>query len=274
MLKYFNKNKNKKLGLALGGGATRGFAIFPILNNLIDLGIKFEYVSGTSVGSIIGAYYCLNEEIETLYEKLSAFNKKDWLKLADLSYGIGKPIIKGEKIKNLLLSIFQKKTFNDLKVPLIIAATNLNTGKIEYISEGKIVDAIQASIAYPVIFPPHKIKKHHYIDGGVLDILPFQILLNKGMKKVVAINLSHSFSDKHTDYNNVFHILSRTFDIVFNESFKREFADKKKLFIFSPKFKKTIAGIWDIREIDFNYKAGKKEWNKKKDELDKWLKSS
>jgi NTE family protein len=271
LLKYFRKVKKKNIGLALGGGGTRGFAIFPILKNIQDSGIKFSYVSGTSVGAIIGAYYCINGEVDSLYRLLLEYKKKDWLKLLDLSYKFGRPLIRGRKIYDFLYSIFKDKTFDDLETPLIIAATNLDSGNIDYISNGKLIDAIMASIAYPLIMPPYFINGCNYIDGGLLDILPFEALFKKKIKKVVAINLSNLVKQKGVMYDNVFHLLQRSFEIVFNEAFKRRLPDKKKIFIFNPIFEKSLAGIWDINAIKKHYNSGKKEWELKKNDFLDWL---
>jgi NTE family protein len=270
--KFTGKLIKKKIGLALGGGGLRAFSMFPILTQINNLDIKISYVSGTSAGSILGAYYCLYGEVDSLYNEFSNYKKKDWLKLFDLSYKIGKPIIKGEKIKKMLDSIFDNKTFDDLKIPLIVTATNLDSGEIEYISKGKIIDAVMASISYPVIMPPYEMNNQHYVDGGLLDVLPLDILFKKKVNRVIAINLFNIEKQKVINYSNIFNLLSRSFEIVFLESFKRSLSEKRKIFIFSPLIKKSLTGIWDIRDIDKHYISGKNEWDNKKTELVDWLK--
>ena len=75
--RLFKKSKKKSIGLSLGGGGTRGFAIFSILDGILKEGVRITHVSGTSVGAFIGAYYCLNEEVDSLYDTLSNYKKKD-----------------------------------------------------------------------------------------------------------------------------------------------------------------------------------------------------
>lgn len=180
----------KKLGLAIGGGGARGFSSIPLFEEFAKMKLRFDYVSGASVGAIIGAYYCLHLEVDSLAERFKEMKKKDWANLLDFN-SPRVSLIKGEKIKEFLkLHLFGEKTFADLKIPLVIAATRYPELKTEYITEGNLVDAIMASISIPNIFRPYAYKGALYVDAGVTNNLPIDILFEKKMAHVIALDFT------------------------------------------------------------------------------------
>lgn len=271
IINYFKNIKKQKIGLTLSGGATKGFAIFAIIEKLIEKKIQIDMISGTSVGAIIGAYYSIYGEINSLKEKLLSFNKKDWKKFADFSIKNHVSIIKGEKYFDFLNSIFKNKTFQDCKIPLIICSTNLKTGKIEYFQRGKIIDAIMASSAYPGVFPPYKISSNLYVDGGVLNNLPYEILFENKMDKVIAINLGLIQKNKNKEYKTLFSVFSRSIDLMIANASKKINYENKKLFIIEPEFARGFNSSWGISNLDEKYKIGLREFKKREEELIKWL---
>lgn len=264
----FSKNR---LGLALGGGATKGMAVFGIIEEFEKHDIEFDVIAGTSVGAIIGAFYALHGEVTSLKENLLGFEKKDWNSFADFSLMSTKSLIKAEKYREFLKNLFGDKSFEETKIPLIVTATNLNTGKPEYIQKGKILDAVLASSSYPGIFPPHEINGDLFVDGGVLNNLPFDVLLNKQAERVIAINLGLSDSERKNKFNNLFQIISRSMDLMIENAFKQINHQDANLFIFEPKFKKGFNSSWDIDNLQEKYELGVEEFAKRKKDFFGWL---
>jgi len=263
------KNKKQKTGLALSGGATMAMAIFPIIEELEKLNIPINYISGTSAGAIIGAHYSLYGETRSLAKELLNFSKKEWMAFVDLTLANTKSLIKAKKYKEYLFKKFGDKTFEDLNIPLVVVATNLETGKVEYITKGKIVDALIASSAYPGIFPPYKVNNKILVDGGVLDNFPYNILYKKKMDRVVGINLSKA-SDGKREFTNIFSVLQRSMDLMIDNSFKNIYSEDQKLFVFDVGFKKGLNSSWSMRDLDKKYEAGLKTFDKRKKEFAEW----
>lgn len=265
-----DKEKSEKIGLALSGGASKGMAIFAIIEQLEKEKIKIDMISGTSVGAIIGAYFALYGEIDTLKNEILSFSKKNWFNLVDISIKFRKSLIKGEKIKKYLKSKFGDKTFKDAKIPLVIVATNLKTGEPEYIQEGKIVDALMASSAYPGVLPPYKISRNIYVDGGILDNLPYNILFEREMDKIISINLGILEKNK-PKFNSMFSIITRSIDLMISNALKKINNGRENLFIFEPKFKKGFNSTWDISKLKQKYEVGVEEYNQRRNDFLEWL---
>jgi len=262
--------RKRKIGLALGGGATKGTSIFAIIEELEKLNLKIDFISGTSVGAIIGAYYALYGEVSTLKDEILSFNKSDWIKFADLNRIPKKSLIKAKKYRKFLESKFGDKKFSDTKIPLVISATNLTTGKAEYFEKGSIIDAVVASSAFPGIFPPLKKNDCIYIDGGVLNNLPYEILVKKGLSKIIAVNLFNW--DKRNKISNFFDVIISSIELMSEKVFVGSEENNEKVFIFEPKFKKSIKSMWDFSDLKEKYNAGKIEFKSKENEFLNWLK--
>lgn len=180
---------NRKIGLALGSGGLRGFAMFPIIKRLKEHKISITAVSGSSIGALIGAYYGLHGEIDSLFRISSALTKTDYLKMADPNKPT-KSLFKGEKLKAFLQDkYFGDKTFADTHIPLIICAVDINTNEPVYFRQGLLIDAVMASISIPGVFSPYRVGRHYCIDGGVLDPVPVKPLLDLNLEKILAVNL-------------------------------------------------------------------------------------
>lgn len=167
-----NDKKRKTVGLVLSSGGDRGFAHIGVINILIKNNIPIDYISGASIGAIIGAYYALNLEVDSLVEKVEKFaNSKHPLKFLDFNIP-GTSLIKGKEINDFFKNIFGNKTFNDTKIPLIIGASDIDNGEPVYFREGKIIDAVIPSFAIPGIFPVVEKDNIHLVDGGLLCATP------------------------------------------------------------------------------------------------------
>jgi NTE family protein len=177
--------KRKKVGLVLGGGGARGLAHIGVLKVLEENNIPIDFVSGTSIGAIIGALYCLGKkpsEIEEIAKKIN------WKNIFDFGFSL-KGIIKGKKIEDYLRDIFEEKSFSDLKIPFFATAVDINESTEVVFNKGDLTNAVRASISIPGIFKPIMNNGRVLVDGGVLDNLPIKVLKENGAEVIIAVNL-------------------------------------------------------------------------------------
>lgn len=264
------KMKSKKTALALGSGAVRGYALIPIINRLEEENIGITAVSGSSVGAFVGAYYCLYGEVDSLFEKAKSMDRTDYLKLIDPN-NPKISLFKGKQIKKFLSDkFFGDKTFKDVKIPLTICVTDPADKKPVYLTEGKLLDAVMGSISIPGLVPPYKIGETYYVDGGVLDPVPTQPLLDKGEKKVIGINLTGFKSDEKKDgKQNLVPALMNTFYMMMEYQAVKEETDR--LLMLNPRFEPDPARMLNFYEWEENFNIGKELIKKKIKDIKKWL---
>lgn len=178
----------KRVGLALGGGGARGFAEIGVLRVLEQEKIPISYVSGTSVGSVIGALYCDEGKVVNLEYHAMAIEKEDIFDYNLFSIFSG-GIVKGEKLETFLSANLRHKLLEDMKIPLIVVATDLRTGEKIGFERGSIPIAVHASCAIPGIFKPVQIGENLYVDGGVSDPIPVDFLREKDVDVVIAVSI-------------------------------------------------------------------------------------
>ncbi len=257
-----------KLGLALGSGSARGFAFVPILERLSKEGISFDMVAGTSIGALAAGIYGLNGTLHPMVDVISKFSEMQlYMKLADLRLPV-KSVLKGSKIKKFLTKYyFGDKKFDDTIIPIIISATSLNQRKTVHFESGKLIDAVMASSAIPGFLPAYKFQNNQYMDGCLLEPLPVNYLLEKGMDKVIAIDLMDI--DQPLSSQNLFNSIATVFAIVINAQLP-EF-DQKKVFVIKPKFDKDFSESPKFHDWKHYVKAGEIEIEKKIEDIKKWL---
>lgn len=155
-------------GLVLSGGGARGFAHLGVLQALNEEGIYPDVISGTSAGAITGVLYCDGYKPKEILKLMKASSRLDYMRPTLPRYGL----LQISGIIKILEHNLNAKKFEDLKIPLFVAATDLNHGKIVYFSEGELLNPVVASASIPVLFNPVIINNIHYVDGGVMDNLP------------------------------------------------------------------------------------------------------
>jgi len=167
--------KHYRTGLVLSGGGVRGFAHLGLLQALNEAGIFPDVISGTSAGALAGALYADGHTPEEILKILNPGSMLDFLRPALPREGL---LQIGGIIKFLKNSL-RAKTFEELKIPLYVTATDLNNGKAVYFSSGVLLEPVIASASIPVLFQPVTINNILYVDGGVLDNMPLQPIENK-----------------------------------------------------------------------------------------------
>jgi NTE family protein len=163
----------RKVGLALGGGGSRGFAHIGAIKALEEANISFDVIAGTSAGSIIGALLANGLSSDDIFKIVKENKLTDFMK-------VKLPVDGFLSLDHLrdLLSKFIPKTFEELSKPLYITVTNLLSGECEYIDKGELAMAVQASSSIPVLFSPVSMNNQIYVDGGLTNNVPIKPLMD------------------------------------------------------------------------------------------------
>ncbi|MBI4226794.1 MAG: patatin-like phospholipase family protein [Candidatus Omnitrophica bacterium] len=196
-----------RVGLALGSGAALGLAHIGILRVLEREKIPIDVVAGSSIGALIGAFWASGMNAGQLEEVAMIF-KGRWQTFNLFAPDIVIPLptfgfITGRRIVRLLRHYLGDRTFQDLRVPLRIVTCDYAHRRLVVLGEGPVVDAVRASISIPAIFVPHPMNGRHMIDGGILDPVPVDVLLNMGVTKIIAVNTLPSPEDIHRRYEEL-----------------------------------------------------------------------
>jgi NTE family protein len=179
-----------KIGLALGGGAARGFAHIGVIKVLEAQGIVPDIVVGTSAGSLVGALYAAGNNGFALH-KLAL--DMDEAAISDWSvplFAKASGVLKGEALQNYVNKTINNVLLEKLKIPFGAVATDLNSGSPILFQRGNTGIAVRASSAVPSVFQPVKIGGHSYVDGGLVAPVPVRFAREMGADFVIAVNIS------------------------------------------------------------------------------------
>jgi len=178
--------RRPRIGFALGAGSARGWAHIGVLRALSDAGIKPDLIAGCSVGAFVGAAFAAGR-----LEQVEAFalgvDRRRMLQLADFGWRGG--LIKGERINEVFREQFVESEFSDLPIPLAAVATDLHSGQEVWLREGKVSDAVAASIAVPGLFRPVLHQERYLVDGSVVNPIPVSLCRAMGADIVLAVDL-------------------------------------------------------------------------------------
>jgi NTE family protein len=179
-----------KIGLALGGGAARGFAHIGVIKALEAQGIVPDIVVGTSAGSLVGALYAAGNSGFALHKLALEMDEaaiSDWsVPLFAKSTGV----LKGEALQHYVNKAVQNAPIEKLKMPFGAVATNLQTGTPVLFRKGNTGVAVRASSAVPSVFQPVRIGEQTYVDGGLVSPVPVRFAREMGADFVIAVNIS------------------------------------------------------------------------------------
>lgn len=175
-----------KLGLALSGGGTRGFAHIGVLKAFEEERIKFDCVAGTSIGSMMGAMYCAGISIESMIELSKSVKRQEIL---NKPWAIGSDSANIARVANQLLN---DKTFEELSTPFTAVAVDITDGQEVLLTSGNVARAVSASCAVPALFTPVVIDDMVLVDGGLLNNMPADICRLMGAEIVIGVDLNHN----------------------------------------------------------------------------------
>ncbi|MHB1058524.1 MAG: patatin-like phospholipase family protein [Rhodanobacter sp.] len=175
-----------KIGLALGGGAAKGFAHIGVIKMLEASGIHPDMVAGTSAGSVVGALYASGMDAFALQQ--TAFGL-DEAKIRDVRLFSG-GLVQGQALQDYINQLVHKQPIEQLKMPFVAVATELETGKRTVFGRGNTGRAVRASCSIPGVFEPVEIHGRHYVDGGVVSPIPVDAARQLGADFVIAVDIS------------------------------------------------------------------------------------
>jgi NTE family protein len=170
-----SRKKKYNIGLVLSGGGVRGFAHVGVLKALNEAGIYPDVISGVSAGAMAGALYA---DGHTPDDILKMFTDTKLFKYLEFTIP-RQNLLKMTKLTRVLSENLKAKKFEELKIPLYVAATDLNNGKCDFFSSGDLLKTVIASATVPVLFPPIIINGITYVDGGVLNNFPVEPIVKK-----------------------------------------------------------------------------------------------
>ncbi|MCX7269525.1 MAG: patatin-like phospholipase family protein [Burkholderiales bacterium] len=202
--------KIPKLGLALGGGAARGFAHIGVLQVLEEEGIKPSLVVGTSAGSVVASFYAsgkTGQQLQWLADTMDETQFTDWANPFS-----GRGILRGEALGKYINSQLNGMKIEDMKLPLGIVATDLRTGDGILFRRGDVATAVRASSAVPSVFEPVQIAGKDYVDGGLVSPVPVRYARQMGADLVLAVDISSRPEDAKT--TDMLKVLLQTFSIM------------------------------------------------------------
>lgn len=285
-----------KIGICFAGGGIKGVAHIGVLKALEEENINFDYVAGTSSGSIIAALYSIGYKSDEIYEILKKYNKKinyfEIKNILKLIYGIlikRKIIItglnSGEKIEKLINKELNKKNINNINQinkKLLIPSVSLIDGKIFIFSSIKnrkiysdkiiynndinIGKAIRASCSYPGVFEPMPFENNYLIDGGIRENVPWKELKENGADKVISVVFQNEIEEKQKI--NIIDSISNSIEILCHElsNYELEGAD------YLLKIKTKDISLLDKSKIKYLYQLGYIEAKGKISEIKKLIK--
>jgi NTE family protein len=211
--------KKYNIGLVLSGGGARGFAHLGLIQALNDSGIFPEIISGTSAGALVGVLYADGHTPREILHMMNVGSRLDFMRPAVPREGL----LQISGIAKILKNNLRASTFEELKIPLYVTATDLNNGKAEYFCKGELINAVIASASIPVLFQPVLINNIHYVDGGVLDNLPIRPIECKCRKLIGSFVNPVGYMEK---LSGLINIAERTFMI----SMSKEIIEKSAKF--------------------------------------------
>ncbi len=198
----------RKIGLALSGGAVWTTAHIGVLEALEELGVKPAMVAGTSGGSIIGAMWCAGMKAEEIKKIALSLG---WKNLSKFNFIPRRGIFSNAGLGEFMISHIGDIDFNELKIPMKIVATELSSGEKHVFDTGKVAEGVRASCAIPGIFEPFEKEGRLYADGMLVEKTPVKTLREAGMNTVISVYF-RTFRHE-ADVSGIFDIILRSLDI-------------------------------------------------------------
>lgn len=251
-LGVFAQNEDPKVGLVLSGGGAKGLAHIGVLKVLEEAGVRIDYIGGTSMGAVIGALYAsgysakeldsifyatnfniliqdeLPRKAKTFYEKKDSEKYAITLPFDNFDVSFPSALSKGQNVYNLMskltLHVQDKKSFEELPIPFLAMATDVETGEEVILDSGFLPQAVSASAAIPTLFSPVLVDGRLLTDGGVLNNYPVEELLNRGAEIIIGVDVQDTLLQRD-ELNSAFEILTQISNFSTIESMR----EKKKL---------------------------------------------
>ncbi len=196
------------IGVALGGGFARGMAHIGVLKVLEEEGIPIRIVTGTTVGALIGACYCGGLSLDELEKVAHTCRFTTFARWTVSRYGFAS----NDRMVSFLNRTLKVKTFEELRIPLGVTATDFNSGEGIVFHSGSIIDPVRASCAYPGMFLPVEIRGRYLVDGMLSHPVPTRPLREMGAERVLAVHLKGTWA-KGGAPRHLFDVIGQSFAI-------------------------------------------------------------
>jgi len=179
----------KTVSLVLGSGSSRGWAHIGVIEALEEENIHIDYIVGCSIGAYVGALYAAGS-LKKLKEFVISMDGKKVFSYSDLIFPRLGLLDGTKRLKELFYMHTQAKNFSDLKIPVIMLATDLEEGDKVILKSGNIIDALRATMSMPGLFPPVRVNERWLVDGGLVDPVPVSVARALGSDVVIAVDLN------------------------------------------------------------------------------------
>jgi NTE family protein len=183
-----------KIGIALGAGSARGWAHIGVLRALDEAGIRPEIVCGSSIGALVGAVYA-DDDLDAMEKWVKGLSWRNVLGFFDISFSGG--FIKGAKLTRFLEENFLEKKIDELPRNFAAVATDFQSGREIWLREGRVAEAVRASIALPGLFTPVEHDGRLLVDGGLVNPVPVSLCRALGADFVIAVDLSSAIVGRY-----------------------------------------------------------------------------
>ena len=238
-----------KLGLALSGGAARGFAHLGVIKAMNEYGIRPDIISGTSAGALVGAMIAAGKTPEECIEFFHHTKVLQFARFTMSKMGLMSMCGMEEKLKKFL----GVKTFDELPIPLVVTASDINNSISVHFNAGELIPCVLASCSIPVIFIPVEINGIIYVDGGLFMNLPVRPIRDI-CEKVIAVEINSI--DSHEKVSNMIHMAERSFHLGLAANTR---IDKKLSDIFISPENMIKYGMFDLNHIEEIFEIGYKK---------------
>lgn len=254
--------KRKTVGLALGGGASRGLAHIGVIHALKEMGVPIDYIAGTSAGALFGGWYAMTEDEATVGKIIRDLSRRDKLLLTEVIRHKGKPILKDKSIFSVIDKNIGDFKIENCKIPFRAVAADVSNGNEVIIKKGSLAKAIKASSAIPIVFDPVEIDGRMLLDGGIINPVPVNVVRDMGADIVIAVDVSTHWFDVSEfsvrgglTWRNLYSIFNSMLAVM-SYQLSKEIIKKADIVIKPP----VLGFKWfDFGESDYIIAAGYKE---------------
>ncbi|TYP93416.1 NTE family protein [Fodinibius salinus] len=201
------KKSEKKIGLALGGGAALGAAHVGVLRALEKSEVEIDYIAGTSIGAMVGAFYAFGMPVDKIEDIALDIDWPDVSGLALSKMGLLTNNAMGEQLDKHLGDV----KFNEANIPFAAVATDISNGEKVILKKGDVSDAVKASTCIPVLFEPVEIDGRLLVDGGLRESVPLSAILDMGADFKIGVDLNAYRNYERPE--NILDILNNTLEI-------------------------------------------------------------
>ena len=199
---------NTSVGLALGGGAAKGIAHIGVIQAFEEQGIEISYLSGTSIGALVAAYYAFGKSTAEIAEVGQHLSFKS---MTSFSWTKTGGFFTTDAIRKMVLDDLGDVQIEDANIPLAICTTDIVTGEQVTFEKGSLVDAICASVAVPGVFAPVEVNGRKLVDGGLVENVPVSLLDDLGAGILVAVDLNGV--EKYPEPDGMLDVVGNAIDI-------------------------------------------------------------